>query len=222
MSRFVFGLSALFFLVSASAVAGASKQVKPSPLPSIAIAPASAAATSSGPSALNLFIELVKKPTAEKLTKFKSRCVGAGTAAAPIEGGSIDFDGNRDANKMLTEIQGHGDLLPARAAVHAALHCTDGASAERLHSWLGNELLVRHPRTLVRALEAENAADRLASVVELENSDWDAVDCGGNARCERDRKELFGRKRKALQFPKATPAEEVVRQKLLSALKSDR
>ncbi len=197
MIRLVFGLSTLLFVVSASACAGAAKPRNSAP--------------NQGPGALTLFSELVSRPTAEKLKNFKARC----------EGDSIDFDGSLEANKMLTEIQGHGDLLSARAAVYAALHCTDGASAERLHSWLGNELLVRHPRSLVRALDAEGAADRLASVVELESSDWDAVDCRGNARCERDRKELFGRKRKALQFSKATPAEEAVRQKLLAALKSD-
>lgn len=169
-----------------------------------------------GPSLLPLLTDLVKKPTAEKLAAFKLACTrGAQTTT------SIDFDGSPEANRLLTEIQGHGDFLSVRAAVHAAGHCSDGASAERIQSWLGNELLLRHPRTLVRALDAEGAVERFANVVELEDNTWFAVDCQGEARCLRDRKAAFAKKRKALEFAKPTKSEAAARQKLLEKLRSD-
>lgn len=154
--------------------------------------------------------KLASDPSEKAFTAFKSACTKAK---------SIDFDGNSDDEEFLNKALTTGNPILIRALVYSMGKCTDGASSERLVSFLGNEILLKHPEKLIKALDDEKRTD-LYYLPEKENSDWFAVSCEDD-ECRTDRKKYFAQKRTALKAAQIDKSLGPIRDLLLKNLKSD-
>jgi hypothetical protein len=133
---------------------------------------------------------------------------------------SLDFDGDMELVELTKKIIQKPKLLTIRALVYAGIYCTDGVSAESLQSFLGNDLLLKHPAYLIEAISEEKLGERYAPLAEDEGREWFAVLCS-DEKCKADRKKYFAQKRAALKKAKIKKQLEPTRDILLKNLKSD-
>ena len=73
---------------------------------------------------------------------------------------------------------------------------------------------------LIRAIQIEDAGEKLKSIADLENADWFAVECK-DEKCKIDKKSYFAKKRSALLAANIGVKYNPTRELLLKNLKSD-
>lgn len=157
------------------------------------------------------FLELMKNPSTDNLADFKKKC----SIASPV-----DFVGDTDLYTAIQNLFQHGNVFGIRALIHADAYCADIINRKNILSWLGNELLIKHPASLIDAMSYEDQKHELYDIAELENKEWRETQCMGDP-CETNRKEYFASKRKALESATIPKKHEPYRRQLLKYLTSD-
>lgn len=157
------------------------------------------------------FLKLMSQPDATTLADFKRTC----SKTSPL-----DFLGDTQLHSAATNLLSNGNTFGIRAIIHADAHCADVANRKRILSWLGNEILINHPASLIEAMSFEDQKHELYDIAEIENDFWRETKCFGDP-CESNRREYFASKRKALEGAKVSSKNEPYRRQLLKYLVSD-
>ncbi len=157
------------------------------------------------------FVELAKSPSENSLKAFKDKC----NISNPI-----DFTNDGDIRPLIENMFKDGNVYLIRALMYAEPRCTSLDNRKNILSWLGNEILIAHADSLIKALPFEDKKHELYDIAEIENKEWRENQCIGDP-CASNRKAYFASKRTALTNAKIDPSLEPYRRMLLKGLKSD-
>ena len=156
------------------------------------------------------FMALVKSSNSKNLDQFKLSC----DFSSPI-----DFVGDKEARDATQDVIKLGEVHSVRALIYAESHCVNIHSHETILSWLGNEILIAHPATLIQAFSDEDKNMHLTEIAQMETNEWRKLKCKKDP-CRLNRNSYFASKLTALQNAKVPSSLESTRQEILQSLKS--
>jgi hypothetical protein len=130
----------------------------------------------------------------------------------------LDFSGGKTVeDAALKKARRSGNLFLLRGLIFAYGHCTDGASTESLQMFLGNDALLKHTKSLLEAIAAENAGIIARDLAQAEDENFFALDCQ-DEKCKSAKARFYQRKVKALRLAKASAAAQPIKAGMLDAI----
>jgi len=158
-----------------------------------------------------IFLAFVKHSGPAEFATLKKACKPS--ASMPI-------DGDADIEKALATLNLSKSVLSIRAILLIYQHCSDGAGAEDVRGFLGNEVLISQPSYLLQALSQEGADEKLAAlIVRTENTEYFAVACEPtDKKCSEGRRKMWADKRRALENARVSSHLKSLKESMIRAL----
>lgn len=158
------------------------------------------------------FLTLAKRPQPNYVKNFQTLCA-LSTAAKK----NLNFDGDPNLANALKQLNQKGTLLGLRAILFAYQHCTDGAGAEQVRGFLGNEVLLAHPARLLQVISEQKDSQLVGE--KLVKSEYFTVECKTDqAKCLAGRKAMWQSKREALEKTKMAASLDILRNSMIQAI----
>ena len=157
-----------------------------------------------------IFLSLVQKPSESALIKFKESC----DYSSPI-----NFETDQEVLSAIRSIYTSPNPIAVRGLLFAEENCANETSHELILSWLGNEILISQPASVISAFYLEKKTQHVNDIAKRENVEWRKLKCKTEA-CLLQRNTFFESKLRAVKEAKINPNMESIRQELLESLQS--